>query len=94
MHIPEFLAHFSMQIKRPSIASSAIVEQLMMMVISKMAMAASFQVTHTQAHKPKETPLDQLALLLCLTCVRLHIIMKIVSLTSKDLQFSPSSVYI
>ena len=29
---------------RPLIAQSAIVEQLMMMVISKMAMAASFQV--------------------------------------------------
>ena len=50
------------------IAQSAIVEQLMMMVISKMAQAASFGVNPRKPY--------QLALLLCLTCHRteLHII--------------------
>ena len=51
------------------IAQSAIVEQLMMMVISKMAQAASFGVNPRKPY--------QLALLLCLTChsrTELHII--------------------
>ena len=68
---------------RPLIAQSAIVEQLMMMVISKMAMAASFQVN------PRK-PLWINWLCSFVWPVRerekrLHIIMKIVSLTSNKI---------